>query len=572
MHSLTFLQESGLTLPPLAGVVNLYINNCANLDPLAIAATILATTGNTLAYATLIWSGILSELHTILETLSALSALAGKVVFENNTPSSVAGLPDVEGTIQITDNIYTNSLEALDVVSQEDYGTGLKKALSNLFGTSLYIIYNPNSMFIYFQDSAVKEICVTKWGSDGEITTQQAASVTNSQFGTTFNSKTGITTFDEFKYFTGLTNFTVNAFRYSSITSITLPANIKTRTIGNVFANCTSLKYFKYYQTFNGANSNSQWFTGCSALTHLYCSDFAQAMSLLPNVTTAYTASFPFYANSGTHYVFFNGVEVIDLEFPNTLATLYAGACYRWNRVQSITLSRAITTGAECFNGCSSINRINFSSISDFLSCTWNATSGHPFSGSHNGKVYINGTKLEAVTVPLEITTIRAYAFYYTKDITSVALHSSVTSIGRYAFNGCPLTSLTGTSGITSLGYGAFNSVTTLSELALPSITTIDGWAFYNARFTTLDFGPNLTSIGGTTTYTFSNGTFTNIIVRATTPPTAAANDFRSATITKIYVPYSADHSILNAYKAATGWSNVASKIYELDSNGNIPT
>jgi hypothetical protein len=47
----------------------------------------------------------------------------------------------------------------------------------------------------------------------------------------------------------------------------------------------------------------------------------------------------------------------------------------------------------------------------------------------------------------------------------------------------------------------------------------------------------------------------------AATPPTLANSSCISAS--KIYVPYSEDHSILAAYQSATNWSALASKIEE---------
>lgn len=51
-----------------------------------------------------------------------------------------------------------------------------------------------------------------------------------------------------------------------------------------------------------------------------------------------------------------------------------------------------------------------------------------------------------------------------------------------------------------------------------------------------------------------------------TTPPTLAnSNVFNgmSTNYYKIYVPYSADHSILEAYKTATNWSTYAAIMVE---------
>ena len=70
-----------------------------------------------------------------------------------------------------------------------------------------------------------------------------------------------------------------------------------------------------------------------------------------------------------------------------------------------------------------------------------------------------------------------------------------------------------------------------------------------------------------------NNSSCASLTIHADTPPTIS-ND----TITglkadcKIYVPYSTDHSILNAYKTAQYWSDRAEYMYELDENGEIPS
>ena len=51
-----------------------------------------------------------------------------------------------------------------------------------------------------------------------------------------------------------------------------------------------------------------------------------------------------------------------------------------------------------------------------------------------------------------------------------------------------------------------------------------------------------------------------------TTPPSlSGTSSIGGPSDLKIYVPYSADHSVLNAYKTATNWSSLASKIFEED-------
>lgn len=149
---------------------------------------------------------------------------------------------------------------------------------------------------------------------------------------------------------------------------------------------------------------------------------------------------------------------------------------------------------------------------------------------------------------------------------------------------------------ITNLCYGAFNNCISLDVVDLLSaswnkLTNLCGECFNNCDFKNKDIsipnvvaigtstfrgitnagkieiGSNLTSIG---TYIFacassSTGIF---IFRGTTPVTWQPGLFNYNAF-PIYVPYSSDQSVLNAYK--TAWSSVASRIFELDENGNIP-
>ena len=55
----------------------------------------------------------------------------------------------------------------------------------------------------------------------------------------------------------------------------------------------------------------------------------------------------------------------------------------------------------------------------------------------------------------------------------------------------------------------------------------------------------------------------TTLIMKPTTPPALGSARIRVKDILKIYVPYSEDHSILNAYKTATNWSTYADYMIE---------
>ena len=95
---------------------------------------------------------------------------------------------------------------------------------------------------ITFADANVKALCVANWDTnyDGELSTDEAAAVTS--FGQVFKGKKNITTFDEMRYFTGVTEIGENSFSGSSIgPTLNIPGTVKK--IGEcAFKSCKSLK------------------------------------------------------------------------------------------------------------------------------------------------------------------------------------------------------------------------------------------------------------------------------------------------------------------------------------------
>ena len=88
---------------------------------------------------------------------------------------------------------------------------------------------------IEFADSNVKNLCVRNWDTDGDgqLSFQEAAAVTDLA-DVFYNSD--IDSFNELRYFTGLTEICSNAFLRSSLSEITLPEGLKS--IGCYATNC----------------------------------------------------------------------------------------------------------------------------------------------------------------------------------------------------------------------------------------------------------------------------------------------------------------------------------------------
>lgn len=80
--------------------------------------------------------------------------------------------------------------------------------------------------YIIFEDPAIEALCVANWSSDGiGLTYREAKSVTS--VGSVFDRNSTITKFNEFQYFTGITNLPTASFQYcTNLTEITFPNSI----------------------------------------------------------------------------------------------------------------------------------------------------------------------------------------------------------------------------------------------------------------------------------------------------------------------------------------------------------
>lgn len=121
-------------------------------------------------------------------------------------------------------------------------------------------------------------------------------------------------------------------------------------------------------------------------------------------------------------------------------------------------------------------------------------------------------------------------------SITNITLIEGPSSIGRNAFRGClALTSITIPNSVTSIGNSAFFSCHALTSIAIPSsVTSIGLAAFRDCQ------------------------SLASVTVEAVTPPILSDNVFTDTDSNLvIYVPAES----VDAYKAASGWSNYASRI-----------
>lgn len=175
---------------------------------------------------------------------------------------------EVEGETEYT---YTNSviLDSVLIASGDDLNTDVIDGLGELDGdmvtlqngnvqiplnTGTVITVDPTKVYVKFRDPVVENIVLTNWGTNGKITLAQVRAITN--LGTVFRENPNIETFNEFKWFDGIT--------MSSPTGSSGSNNF------SPFHNCSSLKEIKIPRV---ADIGDRPFYGCTSLAHIELPD-----------------------------------------------------------------------------------------------------------------------------------------------------------------------------------------------------------------------------------------------------------------------------------------------------------
>lgn len=286
-------------------------------------------------------------------------------------------------------------------------------------------------------------------------------------------------------------------------------------------------------------------------------------------------------------------VSFNELRFFTSVTSLDNYAFSGCSKLANIDLSNVVSIGASCFTG----NAIQVDTL-DLSKVTYIGSNGlagisvrelnisglvsmTPVSAA-NDATYGKKAVLESVIFAEELQTIPVMSFYDYKALKTLKKTNNVTLVDRAAFEGCSsLTSIdfpnlanlgqyafmkSGLEEVKSLGLvislpqQAFMNCTKLRSVTLPSgLTTIGSQCFNTCNLQSIDIGENVTSIVNSA---FEKNTLMEYaICRALTPPKLANNYvFAQTNNCPIYVP---DASI-DAYKGASYWSNLSSRIKPL--------
>ena len=199
----------------------------------------------------------------------------------------------------------------------------------------------------------------------------------------------------------------------------------------------------------------------------------------------------------------FSGCDKLkSITVPNGVTSIGSCAFDYCDNLKSVTIPDSVTSiGQGAFRGCNNLESVTLPYVNSNYGLAYffgyntsfraqlvpnslksviitSATSIDGFSGCN---------KIESITLPANLETIRASAFEGCKNLKSITIPDSVTSIGDCAFSGCSsLTSVTIPDSVTSIGEDAFYRCSKLIQKE-NGVHYVDKWV--------IDCGTNVTNV-----------------------------------------------------------------------------
>ncbi len=351
----------------------------------------------------------------------------------------------------------------------------------------IYRLRSPESFadpIISFADNAVKAICVANWDTngDGELSYEEAAAVTAIS-ADIFQGNTDITTFDEFKFFSGITALPVGAFlNCYNLASIVLPDNIIS--IGtSTFLGCSRLQSLSVPDGVSSIGSRA--FNECVNLDNIQLPSSLRVIenALFANCRSLTSIVLPDGVTSIGDSAFSGCSSLISIVIPDSVTSIGDSAFSGCSTLSSIYIPRGVMQlKGDTFKNCTGLMSVNISDLTAWMRINFygnysNPSYSNPLMYAHH--LVLDGVEVESVSFPEGVTNI-GRNLRGGSAIKAVTLPDSATSIEKCAFEGCSsITSLVIPDGVTSIGESAFSGCRSLSSINIPNnVTSINDKAF----------------------------------------------------------------------------------------------
>ena len=271
---------------------------------------------------------------------------------------------------------------------------------------------------ISFADPIARAICLhyCDTDNDGALTMEEALATT--EMGPFSN--VCFSSFDEFKYFTGVTAISNMMFAgCESLESITLHDHITS--IGkSAFASCRSLKEFTMPPSVTVLKA--QAFMGCNSLKHFIwnarnCG--LEFMATLPN--SVEWLEFGDSVNVVPNTVA-KSANITKLTLGKSISRIGSSAFYQCSGLKSVVIPNSVSTiSARAFGECTGLNDLTLGNSVTYI----------------GDRAFEQCSNLKWITIPNSVTYIGSYAFRGCANVKSVVIGKSVTDLKILAFAGC---------------------------------------------------------------------------------------------------------------------------------------
>ncbi|MBQ7637498.1 MAG: leucine-rich repeat protein [Clostridia bacterium] len=385
----------------------------------------------------------------------------------------------------------------------------------------------------------------------------------------------------EFSFPPSLLTIENDAFKKTGLVNVTLPNGLES--IGlEAFYDCDGL--ISVYIPDSVTSIGVRCFQNCGALNNVR---FSESMTVIPDACfheckALSSFSIPASVTSIGGSAFTN-CPLTELVLPEGLVTIGDGA-FRGIDIYELAVPASVTSiGSSAFNNTFNLTRVEITDLDKWLEISFSGKTANPM--NNGAELWLNGKKLQVITVPMGLTAVKSYAFCGCTSVVRVDFPNSLqqinagafqncvnlknisaarnlTSIGESAFEGCAslekadlycasignrafyscssLKDVRFLGNLSSLGTSAFYGCSSLVKIILPdSLTVIPSTAFFDcSSLVSVTFGANLTNISS---QAFQNCVSLNSVVIPTSTRQLNQSCFSSCTSLKSFIVYSSD-------------------------------